>query len=64
MYSATASNIKTNGNGKMDKMGLKDINSPADLKLVSMEDLPAIAQEIRELLISTCSANGGHIGAN
>lgn len=48
----------------MGKLSLKDINSPADLKQVPMEDLPAIAQEIRELLISTCSANGGHIGAN
>ncbi len=48
----------------MGKLSLKDINSPADLKQVPLEELPAIAQEIRELLISTCSANGGHIGAN
>lgn len=45
-------------------MTLKDINSPADLKQCSTEELTDIAQEIRELLIDTCSKNGGHIGAN
>ena len=54
----------TNGNGKSGKVSLKDINSPADIKHASMDDLRDIAQEIRELLIDTCSKNGGHIGAN
>src|SRR5687768_12102050 len=64
MNSETASSIKANGNGKMGKMSLKDINSPADLKQIPIDDLPPIAHEIRELLIDTCSKNGGHIGAN
>ncbi len=54
----------TNGNGHIGKMTLKDINSPKDLRQCSIEELNGIAQEIRELLITTCSANGGHIGAN
>jgi 1-deoxy-D-xylulose-5-phosphate synthase len=64
MYSASAPNTKLNGNGKTGKTTLKDINSPADLKHCSTEELTDIAQEIRELLIDTCSKNGGHIGAN
>ena len=48
----------------MGKTTLKDINSPADLRHCSIEELNGIAQEIRELLIDTCSKNGGHIGAN
>lgn len=64
MNSQTASSIKTNGNGKMGRHLLKDIDSPSDLKQCSVDELKDIAQEIRDLLISTCSANGGHIGAN
>lgn len=43
---------------------LKDINSPQDLRQCTNEELESIAQEIRHLLIETCSKNGGHIGAN
>ncbi len=64
MYSETIPTTKLNGNGKMEKMTLKDINSPLDLRQCGTEELQVIAQEIRELLIKTCSANGGHIGAN
>lgn len=53
-----------NGNGKTEKITLKDINSPADLRNASTEDLNNIAEEIRQFLIDTCSKNGGHIGAN
>lgn len=63
MY-ATSTSPKSNGNGKMGKITLNQINSPADLKQATMEDLPLIAQEVRELLIDTCAKNGGHIGAN
>ncbi|GAH47374.1 unnamed protein product, partial [marine sediment metagenome] len=43
---------------------LDTINSPADLKKVAMQDLPALAKEIRQLIISTVSRNGGHMASN
>jgi len=43
---------------------LETINSPADLKKVAMQDLPALAEEIRQLIISTVSRNGGHMASN
>ncbi len=64
MDTATAHKARPNGNGKIGKITLKDINSPTDLKQCSMDEMRDIAQEIRELLIDTCSKNGGHIGAN
>ena len=47
----------------MDKF-LDQINTPDDLKKLKLDDLPALAQEIRELVIDVCSKNGGHLGAN
>jgi len=43
---------------------LDTINSPADLKNAKIEDLPALAEEIRALIINTVSATGGHLSAN
>lgn len=43
---------------------LERINSPSDLKKLSMEELPTLAQEIRELIIETVSKNGGHLAPN
>ncbi len=43
---------------------LENIKSPADLKTLSMEDLRALAEEIRQLIISTVSVNGGHMASN
>ncbi len=43
---------------------LKTINSPADLKRVPVEQLPALAEEIREQIISVTSAVGGHLSSN
>ncbi|KKN06201.1 hypothetical protein LCGC14_1079660 [marine sediment metagenome] len=43
---------------------LETINSPADLKKVATPDLPALAEEIRQLIISTVSRNGGHMASN
>ena len=40
---------------------LKDIQSPADLKKLPIDALPALASEIRELIIETVSRNGGHL---
>ncbi len=43
---------------------LDTVNSPADLKRLPMQDLPLLAEEIRQLIISTVSRNGGHMASN
>ena len=45
-------------------MKLKDIHSPRDLKAAKPEELPALAQEIREEIIKTVAVNGGHLASN
>jgi 1-deoxy-D-xylulose-5-phosphate synthase len=40
---------------------LQNLNSPADLKKLSVKDLVTLAAEIRQEIISTCAANGGHL---
>jgi 1-deoxy-D-xylulose-5-phosphate synthase len=42
---------------------LARIQSPADLKAVPREQLPALAAEMRARLVDVCSRTGGHIGA-
>jgi len=43
---------------------LDGINSPEDLKKVPAEELPALADEIRSLIIDVVSRNGGHLASN
>ena len=43
---------------------LATIQSSADLKRLKREQLPQLAQEIRDRLIECCSITGGHIGAS
>src|SRR5579872_4312763 len=43
---------------------LEKINSPADVKKLSMVELERLAEEIRERLIIGVSKTGGHIGPN
>src|SRR6202046_779748 len=43
---------------------LRSIQSPADIKSMSIAELTELAQEIRELLISSLSKTGGHLGPN
>ncbi len=43
---------------------LSSIHSPADLKQIPIAQLPELAQEIREVLISSLSKTGGHLGPN
>src|SRR5271154_2356261 len=43
---------------------LDSINSPADVKKLSLEELPTLAQEIREELILVLAKTGGHLGPN
>jgi 1-deoxy-D-xylulose-5-phosphate synthase len=43
---------------------LDTIQSPADIKKLSIAELESLAQEIRETLIQTLSKTGGHLGPN
>ena len=43
---------------------LGTIQSPADIKKLSVPELESLAQEIRESLIQTLSRTGGHLGPN
>ncbi|MFH1695676.1 MAG: 1-deoxy-D-xylulose-5-phosphate synthase [Candidatus Micrarchaeota archaeon] len=43
---------------------LDKIDNPKDLKKLSVEELKELSEEIRSMLVNTCSVNGGHIGAN
>ena len=46
-------------------MGLLDgIDSPEDLRQIRDEDLPDLAEEIRQFLVRQVSATGGHLGPN
>lgn len=40
---------------------LESIDSPADLKALSTLQLKQLGAEIRQLIIATCAANGGHL---
>ena len=40
---------------------LAQINSPADLKKISREDLPQLAEEIRRAIVEVVSRTGGHL---
>jgi 1-deoxy-D-xylulose-5-phosphate synthase len=40
---------------------LPKINSPEDLRRLSLRELPGLAEEIRELIIDTVSKTGGHL---
>jgi len=43
---------------------LDNINSPADLKKLSVDKLPALAQEIREIIINNVASSGGHLASS
>ena len=43
---------------------LEKVDSPEDLKELSIDDKKVLAKEIRELLITTVSNNGGHLASN
>lgn len=43
---------------------LASIDSPADLKLLTPQELEQLAAEIREELVDTVSTNGGHLASN
>src|SRR6059036_3153274 len=43
---------------------LDGIGSPADIKALREQDLPQLAQEVRDELIKVLSQTGGHLGPN
>ncbi len=43
---------------------LDSIHGPADVKALAPEQLPLLAQEIREDIIAVTAKNGGHVGPN
>jgi 1-deoxy-D-xylulose-5-phosphate synthase len=43
---------------------LDGIRGPADVKALAPEQLPGLAQEIREEIIAVTAAQGGHVGPN
>ncbi|HEY2800585.1 MAG TPA: 1-deoxy-D-xylulose-5-phosphate synthase [Chthoniobacterales bacterium] len=43
---------------------LEGIRSPADIKALPEEDLPLLAQEVRDKLVEVLSQTGGHLGPN
>jgi len=45
-------------------MVIERIESPADVKALSREELDVLAREIRDTLVVTCSRNGGHLAPN
>lgn len=47
----------------MDKL-LKRINSPQDLKGLSLAELEKLCQEIRNFILEVVSQNGGHLASN
>ncbi len=45
-------------------MLIEDIKSPQDLKALKIENLDALADELRNLIIERVSINGGHLASN
>lgn len=48
----------------VDRMYLEKIDSPADLKKLSLEEMNALAGEMREALFNRLTKIGGHFGPN
>src|SRR6202163_1273158 len=49
---------------KTAKRLLDGIRGPGDIKALREQDLPQLAQEVREVLIKVLSQTGGHLGPN
>ena len=47
----------------MEYQYLTKINSPADLKLLSLAELDVVAEELRHFMVDVVSKVGGHLGA-
>lgn len=45
-------------------MDVREIKDPSFLKNMSVKELEALSEDVRQFLIQTCAKTGGHIGAN
>jgi 1-deoxy-D-xylulose-5-phosphate synthase len=43
---------------------LLGIDHPADLKKLSLDQLPGLCAELRQEIVQTCAKNGGHLGSS
>ena len=43
---------------------LEGVDNPADLKKLSVEDLPALSSEVRQEIIRICSRGGLHLASS
>jgi len=43
---------------------LNEVNSPADIKKLSVPQLKTLAEEIRQFILSSVSKSGGHLASN
>jgi 1-deoxy-D-xylulose-5-phosphate synthase len=48
----------------MERSILAEIGEPADLRKLKVKDLSRLASELRSLIVSTVSRNGGHLASN
>ena len=48
----------------MEHRFLSGIKSPSDVKGLTNKELPVLAQEVRDAIVSTVSENGGHLASN
>ena len=48
----------------MQKQRLEHINTPKDLRVLSQEELPFLAKELREFIIDIVAVKEGHLGAS
>ncbi|WP_372500169.1 1-deoxy-D-xylulose-5-phosphate synthase [Sphaerisporangium perillae] len=55
---------RTEGSGAERADLLESVKGPGDLKRLEVGELPVLAAEIRDLLVSTTSRIGGHLGPN
>ena len=60
--SNSSENPPTNETTDASKRLLDGIHSPADIKALREQDLPQLAQEVRDELIKVLSQTGGHLG--
>src|ERR671930_1577841 len=61
--SNSSENPQTTGTSAPKRL-LEGIRSPADIKALREQDLPQLAQEVRDELIKILSQTGGHLGPN
>ena len=64
MKSSSFDSSQTSGATIAPRRLLDGIRSPADIKVLREQDLPQLAQEVREELIKVLSQTGGHLGPN